>query len=120
MPTILSTPGLGLLFGNNSRLVNLVAHNNKWELLRLLRSSVVNEILFPFSKFGKRLSITNIKSYNAAISTPIESESQCLELFLTSSVPKLQCYIAISDLDILSSEVIRNCSFGLCSLATHK
>ena len=55
--------------------VHLVADENEWEILGIVRSCIFNEALLPLIESVKTGSVRQIKSESAAISTSIEGES---------------------------------------------
>ena len=55
--------------------VHLVADENEWEILGIIRSSIFNEALLPLIKGIKTRCVGQIKSESAAISSSIEGES---------------------------------------------
>ena len=107
--------------------VDLVAHQDEWELVGLLGSTLVQELLYPWGDVGEWLWIGrkgyvlvgDVVDQDAAISASVESAAQASELLLACSVPDLsplwQIYLEVDgfsiDYDLFLHEIGPDCGF---------
>jgi len=84
-------PRKGSLLSDNALIlqVNLVAQNNKREVIGIAWSGLNEELITPAIKVFKCLCDIDIENENTTISTTIECDTQALETFLACSIPNL-------------------------------
>ena len=106
---ILFAPGLCLLGVDTSCIeIALVPQKNKGKALNIIGSGILNETVLPFVQVIEAVRVCQVICQCAAVGSTVEGKAQRLELFLTGSIPDLECdYLAV-DLDFLLGEVGAN------------
>ena len=67
--------------------VNLVAQNDKWEALRIMRTGLDEKFISPAVKSLKRLCIVDIVNEDTTVGASIECNSERLKSLLPSGIP---------------------------------
>jgi hypothetical protein len=88
--------------------IDLVTQNNEWEVIGISWSSLDQELITPAIQILESLGNIDIEDQDTAISSSVESNTQTLESFLTSSIPDLHSDQSVIDHNFLCQEISAN------------
>jgi hypothetical protein len=74
--------------------VNLVAEDNKGEVIRVARRGLDQELVSPAVQRIETLGVVHVVDKDAAVGASVEGDAERLEAFLAGGVPKLECVSA--------------------------
>ena len=67
----------------------LVAKDEKWKVVRVLRHTLFKEIILPILQVVKTLIVSDVTNQDAGLSAAVESGTERLISFLASCIPEL-------------------------------